>query len=88
MARSAWFAQRLADLTGLPTAPAANPETTALGAALFAAVGAGLFDSLEATERARLRVEPVAPAIGSAERDARYGRWRDSVARTRGPIPG
>ena len=86
MARSAWFARRLADLTGLSVAPAANPETTALGAALFAAVGAGLYASLEATEQARTPVEAIRPALGAAERDARYGRWREAVGRARGPI--
>jgi len=79
MARSPWFAQRLADLTGLP-------ETTALGAALFAALGAGLFDSLEATERARTPVEPARPGLAVADRDARYRLWRDAVARCRGPV--
>jgi glycerol kinase len=87
MARSDWFAQRLADLTGLPTAPAAFPETTALGAALFAAVGAGLFDSLEATERARAPVEALRPALTEEERDERYRRWCDAVRRCRGAAP-
>jgi glycerol kinase len=41
MAKSAWFSQRLADLTGIPVHRASYQETTALGAALFAGVGAG-----------------------------------------------
>ncbi|OYX35303.1 MAG: glycerol kinase [Caulobacterales bacterium 32-69-10] len=87
MARSTWFARRLADLTGLPVAPAAYPETTALGAALFAAVGAGCFADLEATERARMAVEALKPGMDPARRDARYRLWRDSVARCLGPRP-
>ncbi|MEJ0067113.1 MAG: hypothetical protein WDM85_18280 [Caulobacteraceae bacterium] len=38
---SPWFAQRLADLTGLVVGRASYQETTALGAALFAGLGAG-----------------------------------------------
>jgi glycerol kinase len=80
MARSRWFAGRLADLTGLPTAPAAFPETTALGAALFASLGAGLYESLEATERARPPVEAAKPRLRAEERDERYRQWRAAVA--------
>jgi glycerol kinase len=87
MARSRWYAQRLADLTGLSVAPSAQPETTALGAALFAAVGAGFFPGLEATENARTPVEALAPRLGQGPRDARYRLWIDSVERCRGPRP-
>jgi len=84
MARSAWFAQRLADLTGLSTTPATYPETTALGAALFAGVGAGLFASLEATAQARPKVPSFEPSMTAEERDGRYRRWNDAVSRCRG----
>src|SRR5206468_3883447 len=88
MARSPWFAQRLADLTGLPCAPAVEPETTALGAALFAALGAGLFDSLEGAVEACRAAEALRPALAEDERALRYARWRDAVARCRGVAPG
>ena len=56
MAKSRWFAQRLADLTGLEVARADYAEATALGAALFAGIGAGLFASMdEAAERPSFR---------------------------------
>lgn len=84
MARSRWFAQRLADLTGLPCAPAVEPETTALGAALFAAIGAGLYPSLEAAGAARAAGESFTPRLAPADREARYVRWLDAVARCRG----
>jgi glycerol kinase len=85
MAQSLWFARRLADLTGLPVAPAAYAETTALGAALFAGLGAGLFDSLEAAAGARPAAEALRPQASAEAREAAYARWRDSVARVRGP---
>ncbi|MEI7572818.1 MAG: glycerol kinase GlpK, partial [Phenylobacterium sp.] len=43
MSRSAWFCQKLADLTRVPVGRAAYEETTALGAALFAGIGCGLY---------------------------------------------
>jgi len=81
MAQSAWFAQRLADLIGAPTAPAANPQTTALGAALFAGLGAGLYESVADAAEAPKSTAMMKPAISEQVREARYGSWRDAVAR-------
>jgi len=83
MAQSAWFLQRLADLTGVAVCPAADHEMTALGAALFAGIGAGLFkDQAEAAER-RASGRASAPAMAEAAREGAYGRWRRAVARVR-----
>ena len=43
MVANDWFCQRLADLTGLPVERPKVTETTALGAAYLAGLGAGLF---------------------------------------------
>ncbi|HTK35481.1 MAG TPA: glycerol kinase GlpK [Caulobacteraceae bacterium] len=83
MARSAWFGQRLADLTGLPAAPAAYAETTALGAALFAGLGAGLYDGAEAAAAVAASGQVLVPAWTRQDRQARYRRWRAAVRRTR-----
>jgi glycerol kinase len=83
MARSARFSQRLADLAGVGVARAAYQETTALGAALFAAVGAGLYPDLEAAARARPATEDFTPNLGHHSREAAYARWLDAVARVR-----
>ena len=84
MARSAWFCQRLADLTGLPVAPAANPETTVLGAALFAGIGAGLFAGAEDAAATAASAAALTPALSRDERQARYDRWLEAVGRIRG----
>ena len=81
MARSAWFAQRLADLTGQAVARARYEETTALGAALFAGLGAGLYPSLEAAAAARPQTDPSAPQSSAPARQAARTRWRAAVAR-------
>ena len=43
MVANNWFCQRLADLTGLKVERPRVTETTALGAAYLAGLGAGLF---------------------------------------------
>jgi glycerol kinase len=83
MARSAWFSQRLADLTGVGVSRAMFEETTALGAALFAGVGAGLFMDLEAAAAARPETEAYRPRLESDPRETAYARWLDAVNRVR-----
>ncbi|MDP2215080.1 glycerol kinase GlpK [Phenylobacterium sp.] len=81
MSRSPWFAQRLADLTGQRVARASYEETTALGAALFAGLGAGLYPDLAAAASARPTTEPADPSFSDADRAAGQARWRDAVRR-------
>ncbi|HEV2532948.1 glycerol kinase GlpK [Phenylobacterium sp.] len=83
MSRSAWFAQRLADLTGVSVSRATYQETTALGAALFAGLGAGIYKSLEEAAGSRPNTEGYAPAMDERRREAAYARWLDAVARVR-----
>ena len=84
MARSAWFSQRLADLTGLPVHRASYQETTALGAALYAGVGAGVYGSVEDAVRARPEATELSPSMPLHAREAAYARWLDAVPRVRG----
>ncbi|MCG9916074.1 MAG: glycerol kinase GlpK [Phenylobacterium sp.] len=81
MSRSPWFAQRLADLTGQRVARASYEETTALGAALFAGVGAGLYADVAAAAAARPTTEAADPTLVPAERQVGQSRWRDAVRR-------
>jgi glycerol kinase len=83
MARSAWFSQRLADLTGVSVCRATFEETTALGAALFAGVGAGVFKSVEEAANARPKTEGYKPQMGADPRERAYARWLDAVNRVR-----
>jgi glycerol kinase len=84
MSRSAWFAQRLADLTGVQVCRATYEETTALGAALFAGVGAGVYADVAQAAASRPATEGYAPDMDSRRREAAYARWLDAVARVRG----
>jgi glycerol kinase len=80
MAANDWMAQDLADMLGIAIARPAFIETTAKGAAMLAAVGAGLFRDLP--EAARAMTGPVqrfTPAMEDSVRDQRLTAWRRAV---------
>lgn len=83
MSRSGWFAKRLADLTGVQVCRATYEETTALGAALFAGVGAGVYADAAEAAASRPTTESYAPEMDAHRREAAYARWLDGVARVR-----
>ena len=83
MVANDWFCQRLADLTGLPVDRPKVTETTALGAAYLAGLGAGLFrDARDISQRWALdrRFEPL---LKKGERDRLYKGWMLAVSRVR-----
>ena len=81
MAANDWMAQDLADILQIPVERPAFVETTALGAAMLAATGAGLYRDLNAAAQAmRGRLTSFEPAMDSAERDERLGRWERALA--------
>ena len=77
--------QLQADLLGVPVVRPAVLETTALGAAALARIGAG-FDTVEAHREwtRRTGARRFEPAISADERDTRHARWRRAVERARG----
>ncbi len=81
MSANDWMAQDLADVLGLPVERPHFVETTALGAAMLAAVGAGLFGDLgQAAEAMRGEVRRFAPSMASDVRQARLAGWRRALA--------
>ncbi len=75
--------QAQSDLSGLPIHRPACIESTALGAANLAALGAGLCRSLDEL-KANAAVEATfSPAIDEAARKARLARWHKAVDRAR-----
>ncbi|MBJ7412787.1 MAG: glycerol kinase GlpK [Phenylobacterium sp.] len=81
MSRSPWFSQRLADLTGIGVCRATYQETTALGAALFAGLGAGIYRDMEEAAAARPATESYRPLMPVDPRERAYARWLDAVNR-------
>jgi glycerol kinase len=83
MVANDWFCQRLADLTGLKVERPKVTETTALGAAYLAGLGAGLFrDEKDIAARWALDRRFV-PAMKKTERDRLYRGWQAAISRVR-----
>ena len=75
--------QFLADILGLPVERPAVTETTALGAAYLAALGAGhLSDAGEIGRRWRCE-RSFAPAMSEDRRESLLAGWHSAVRRTR-----
>jgi glycerol kinase len=79
MAANDWLAQDLADMLALPVERPAFVETTALGAAMLAGVGCGLFVSLEEAASMRGDVQRFEPAMSPETRDIRLDGWRKAL---------
>ncbi|HUH01939.1 MAG TPA: glycerol kinase GlpK [Kofleriaceae bacterium] len=76
MSANDWLAQDLADLLALPVVRPDFVETTALGAAMLAAVGAGLHASLEDAAAAMIGgTRRFEPEMDDEERAARLAAW-------------
>ncbi|MDB5704990.1 MAG: glycerol kinase, partial [Sphingomonas bacterium] len=71
MVANDWLAQDLADMLGLPVERPRFAETTALGAAMLAGVGCGLFRDLKDASAMRGEVEAFDAAIENGVREAR-----------------
>jgi glycerol kinase len=78
-----WLMQFQADMLGVPVTVAEIAETTALGAALLAGVGVGVWTRSDVARRggAGARFEP---RMGEDERDLLIEQWRRAVQRARG----
>ncbi|HEX6376175.1 MAG TPA: glycerol kinase GlpK [Allosphingosinicella sp.] len=79
MASNAWLAQDLADMLGLTVERPRFVETTALGAAMLAGVGSGLFASLAEAAAMRGAVDRFEPAMTADVREARLAGWKKAV---------
>jgi glycerol kinase len=79
MAANEWLAQDLADMLELPVERPDFVETTALGAAMLAGLGCGLFGSLEEAATMRGEVRGFEPAMAPASRSFRLEKWRQAV---------
>jgi glycerol kinase len=79
-----WLMQFQADLLGVPVVVPEIAETTALGAAYLAGVGAGAWtiDDVAQAWRERRRYEPT---MSEDERESLLSGWADALVRARGP---
>ena len=80
MVANDWLAQDLADMLSLPVERPKFAETTALGAAMLAGVGCGLFRDLAEASAMRGEVERFEARLDEKGRDARLKEWSHAVA--------
>lgn len=82
MVANNWLCQDLADSLGLVVERPRVIETTAMGAAMLAGVGAGLFASLDQAAAAMAAADrSFHPVTDAATRGARRAQWQAAVAR-------
>jgi len=87
MAANNWLSQDLADILDVPVERPASVESTSRGAAMLAAVGCGLFGSLEEAETMLPAMESFCPAMTDDCRERRLSAWHDALNRTIGERP-
>ena len=79
MVANDWIAQDLADMLNVPVERPGFIETTALGAAMLAGVGCGMFADLKAASAMRGEVAAFVPALDDTARDVRLVGWRRAI---------
>jgi glycerol kinase len=85
--RNPFLMQRQADLLGMPVRVSLEPNMTALGAALLAALGAGHF-TLDYIRSMEVKHEVYEPVMSDVERASRWDKWREDFDRLVSPLPG
>ncbi|MBC9031530.1 glycerol kinase [Sphingomonas sp. JC676] len=80
MVTNDWIAQDLADILALPVDRPDFAETTALGAAMLAGVGCGMFAGLEEAAKMRGAGLTFEPKLDADARAARLAGWDRAVA--------
>ncbi len=80
MSANDWMAQDIANVLDIPVERPDFVETTALGTAMLAGLGAGIFGSLEdAADAMRGDVKQFLPDMPDDLRSSRAARWRNAV---------
>jgi glycerol kinase len=79
MAANNWLAQDLADMLGLVVERPRFVETTALGAAMLAGIGCGIFGSLEDAAVMRGDVDRFEPQLAQEPRARRLEGWQEAI---------
>lgn len=81
MSANDWMAQDIANILDLPVERPKFVETTALGAAMLAGVGAGLYQTLEeASSAMRGGLNHFTPDMPAAERKLRSAQWQKALS--------
>ena len=84
MAANDWTMQFLADVLSVSVERPLNTETTVLGAAYLAALGAGIYSSLDNVAERWQIDKAYSPTMADTDRKRLYTGWLKAVAQTRG----
>jgi glycerol kinase len=79
MVANDWMAQDMADILNIEVERPEFAETTALGAAMLAGIGSGLFKDLDAASAMRGKVETFRPSMDEDLRQHRLTGWQHAV---------
>ncbi len=80
MAENSWMVQDVADILALPVERPNLVETTALGAAMLAALGAGLYPDLKSTAQMRGKTSDFLPVMQEETRSKRLLGWKKALS--------
>mgnify|MGYP002276822382 CR=1 FL=1 len=83
MATNPWFLQCLADILQVQVSRPASVETSALGAAFLAGLGAGIYQSLDEITALYQTQSTFKPKIKSSLSDKLYNKWLKAVESVR-----
>jgi len=83
MAANDWVMQFLADVMDVATERPRDTETTVLGAAYLAGLGAGIFNSTDEIAKKWRKADSFAPDMAATQRAALYEGWQEAVRRVR-----
>ena len=86
MVANDWLVQFLADIIAVRIERPAVIETTALGAAFLAGLGAGLFAGLDDVAALWRHQRSFTPSLVDRDREALLAGWREAVARLTRPV--
>ena len=80
-----WLLQFLSNILQLPVARPCCIETSALGAAMLAGLGAGIYQSLDEIAELWQQQKQVEPAMTVVDRDALHHQWQQAISRLVNP---
>jgi glycerol kinase len=83
MARNDWFLQYMTDVLGVEVVRPKNTETTVLGAAILAAVGAGEFATMEEAASLWQLDRKFEPKMNGEKRASRLAGWKEAIVRVK-----
>ncbi|GGB62212.1 glycerol kinase [Blastomonas aquatica] len=79
MSANDWLAQDIADVLAIPCERPVDVETTARGAAILAAIGAGAYASLEDAQTMVSSTQVFSPQMDARARNTRLGQWKAAL---------